>query len=78
MSTINELKKLTDRKPRDLSEWLQLWPEDDREVIVNAILYAETSQAFEALRNLEPHPYPFQRSTIPHHRRQLKLGGLHV
>lgn len=75
MSTINELKKLTDRKPRDLSEWLQLWPEDDREVIINVILNAGTHQAYEALSELQPSPYPFQRGTISHHRRILRLAG---
>lgn len=75
MSTIDQLKSLTSRTPHSLKDWLSLYNEEDQEVITNAILYADTSQTYEALRNLQPHPYPFQRNTIPHHRRQIRLRG---
>ena len=78
MATIDQLKQLTDRTPHSLQDWLDLYDPDDREVIISAILHAETGQAYEALRNLEPTPYPFQRNTLAHHRRALRLGGVNV
>lgn len=75
MTNIDKLKNLTHRTPRSLWEWLDLYSEEDQEVIINAILHADTSQAYEALRSLEPHPYPFHKTSIAHHRRQLRLGG---
>lgn len=75
MSTIEELKTLASRKPRNIWEWLDLYDEEDREIIVSVILNVETGQAYEALRNLEPHGYPFHKTSIAHHRRALRLGG---
>ena len=78
MATIDQLKELTERTPHSLQDWLSLYGPDDREVIVSAILHADTTQAYEALSQLQPYPYPFQRNTIPHHRRALRLGGVNV
>ena len=75
MATIDQLKQLTDRTPHSLQDWLSLYDPDDRDVIVSAILHADTTQAYEALSQLQPTPYPFKRNTLAHHRRQLKLGG---
>lgn len=75
MSTINELKKLAERKPRNIWEWLDLYNEEDQEVIINVILNADTTQAYEALSNLEPYNYPFHKTSVAHHRRALRLGG---
>lgn len=75
MTSINELKQLTDRKPRNIWEWLDSYPPEDQEVIVSVILNADTTQAYEALRNLEPHPYPFRKTSLAHHRRSIRLGG---
>ena len=78
MATIEQLKQLTDRTPHSLQDWLRLYDPDDREVIVSAILHADTTQAYEALSQLHPYPYTFQRTTIPNHRRELRLGGVNV
>lgn len=78
MATIDELKQLTDRTPHSLQDWLDLYDPDDREVIVSAILNADTSTVYQHLSKLQPYPYPFQRNTIPHHRRALRLGGVNV
>ena len=78
MATIDQLKALTDRTPHSLQDWLDLYDPNDREVIVSAILHADATQAYEALSQRQPHPYPFQRTTIPHHRRALRLGGVNV
>ena len=78
MATIDQLKQLTDRTPHSLQDWLSLYDPDDREVIVSAILHADTSAVYQHLSKLEPYPYPFQRTTIPHHRRALRLGGVNV
>lgn len=75
MSTIDQLKALANRKPRNLQEWLALYNEEDQEVIINVILHADTSQAYEALSTLQPAPYPFHKTSISHHRRQLRLAG---
>lgn len=75
MSTIEELKTLASRKPRDLWEWLDLYPEGDQEVIISVILNADTTQAYEALSTLEPVSYPFRKTSLAHHRRQIRLGG---
>ena len=78
MATIDQLKQLTERTPHSLQDWLSLYGPDDREVIVSAILHADTSAVYQHLSKLEPYPYPFQRTTIPHHRRALRLGGVNV
>lgn len=75
MSTINELKTLTDRKPRNIWEWLDLYDPEDQEVIISVILNADTSQAYEALSTLQPVSYPFHKTSIAHHRRILRLAG---
>lgn len=75
MSNIEQLKTLGNRKPRDLWEWLNLYPEEDQEVIISVILNADTSEAYEALSTLQPVSYPFRKTSIAHHRRQIRLGG---
>lgn len=75
MSTIDQLKNLSSRKPRNLWEWLDLYPEGDQEVIISVILNADTTQAYEALNSLEPHSYPFRKTSLAHHRRALRFGG---
>lgn len=75
MTNIDQLKTLAERKPRNIWEWLDLYDPEEREVIVNVILNADTTQAYEALRNLEPHSYPFRKTSLAHHRRTLRLGG---
>lgn len=75
MSTIDQLKNLSSRKPRNIWEWLDLYSEEDQEVIISVILNADTTQAYEALSSLEPHGYPFRKTSIAHHRRQIRLGG---
>lgn len=75
MSTIEQLKTISSRKPRDLREWLDSYEPEEQEVIINVILNAGTHQAYESLSALQPSPYPFRRGTISHHRRILRLAG---
>lgn len=75
MSTIDQLKTLAERKPRNIWEWLDLYSEEDQEVITSVILNADTSEAYEALSTLQPVPYPFHKTSIAHHRRILRLAG---
>ena len=49
MATIDQLKELTDRTPHSLQDWLGLYEPEDREVIVSAILHADTTQAYEEI-----------------------------
>ena len=76
--SLETLKQLGERKPRSIQEWLSKFPPEDQDIIRGAILNGETNAVYEALSQLQPYPYPFQRTTITHHRRELRLGGVNV
>lgn len=70
--SLETLKQLGERKPRSIQEWLSKFPPEDQGIIRGAILNGETNAVYQALTELDE-PYPFQRDTLFHHRRILRM-----
>lgn len=72
--SLETLKQLGERKPRSIQEWLSKFPPEDQDIIRGAILNGETNAVYRELVGLKENPYPFQRDTLFHHRRILRMG----
>lgn len=71
--SLENLKQLGERKPRSIQEWLSKFPPEDQDIIRGAILNGETNAVYRELVGLKDNPYPFQRDTLVHHRRILRM-----
>ena len=74
MANIKDLEALDLSAPTDLEDWLGRFSDEDRDVVIHAILTARTNDVYPVLANLEENSYPFERATLNHHRRILKAG----
>ena len=74
MATLNDLETLDTSAPVDLEDWLGRFSEDDRELVVEKIMTARTNDVYPIISRLDKNPYPFERSTLNHHRRVLRGG----
>ncbi|OFT36222.1 hypothetical protein HMPREF3166_01490 [Corynebacterium sp. HMSC08A12] len=70
MATIDDLKRINSA-PRTVEEWLGRFNEEDRQVVVEAIISGKTSDLYPLLNTLETNPFTFRKSTINHIRRLL-------
>lgn len=71
--SLENLKQLGERKPRSIQEWLSKFPPEDQDIIRGAILNGDTNAVYRELTSLGGNPYPFQRDTLFHHRRILRM-----
>ena len=74
MASIKDLEALDLSALTDLEDWLRRFTDEERDVVVHAILTARTNDVYPVLSNLEENAYPFERATLNHHRRILKAG----
>lgn len=71
--SLENLKQLGERKPRSVQEWLSKFSPEDQDIIRGAILNGDTNAVYRELTSLGENPYPFQRDTLFHHRRILRM-----
>lgn len=55
-----------------VQEWLDSFGEDDRNVIVEAMMTAQPKQVWPILSNLDDNPYPFTKSSLEAYMRRIK------
>lgn len=76
MATIDTLKELasTERTPRTIDEWLDRFNDEDKAVVLKAVITTPAATLYPVVKELDDNPYPFRAKGLTDLARRIRKG----